>query len=130
MIVRILAGAVLLLALVLGWSLWRSEAAKRAEDKATARAVAAEGRAETLSEALARDGVSQGFTNTARKSMDAQAATTNERMGRLEARTHDRTPVSPVCPSPDPEFVRESAEGKGRIRAAERGLLDLRTPEG
>jgi hypothetical protein len=126
---RILAGLVLVLALALGWSLWRSEAAARKADTATERAVAAEARADALGDALARDGVSAAFTDTARQAMDASAAETNARLRAIEGRLHDRPPVPAVCPGPDPVLVRESEEGSGRVRAAEGRLRDLRTAE-
>lgn len=128
--IRALLAAVLALTLVLGWALWRSEGAKRAEDAATARATAAEARARALSEALIRDGVSDSFTALAVGRMDASAAETNERLRALEGKINARPPVPAMCPGPDADLLRESAEGERRFRAAEGRLRGIRVPEG
>lgn len=128
--IRALLAAVLALTLVLGWALWRSEGAKRAEDAATARATAAEARARALSEALIRDGVSDSFTALAVGRMDASAAETNERLRALEGKINARPPVPAVCPGPYADLLRESEAASSRIRASESRLRSLRVPEG
>lgn len=130
MIVRILAGMVLALALLALWQRGSVANAKRDAEQATERAGRAEAQAKALGEALARDAVADAFTAQAAQRMDVQAAAITERLSALEGRTNDRPPVAAVCPSPDPEFVRESAEAAGRIRAAEGRLRDLRIPKG
>jgi hypothetical protein len=95
-------------------------------DAAEQRAQASEERVEELSRALIRDAVSDAFSDGAKTAMEASAATINDRLSQLERRLDGRPPVPAVCPSPDPEFLRESAEAGDRIRAAEGRLRNLR----
>ena len=99
-------------------------------DAESARAEASEARAKALSEALIRDGVSDSFTALAVGRMDASAAETNERLRALEGKINARPPVPAVCPGPDADLLRESAEGERRFRAAEGRMRSLRVPEG
>lgn len=123
---------VLAVALLIGCLfLWNG--ATRANVRADAesrRAQESEARAKALSDALARDGVSDGFTDTARQAMDKNAAAINDRLSAIEGRLHDRPPVPAVCPDPDADLLRESAEATGRFLAAENRLRDLRTAQG
>ena len=117
--------------LIVGLIFWvRGTRADARADAAEQRAEASEARVRALNEALARDGVSQGFTDTAVMAMDANAAETKQRLSLLERRLDGRPPVPAVCPSPAPEFLRESQEAGGRFRSAEAGLRDLRGSQG
>ena len=117
--------------LIVGLLFWvRGTSAVARADAAEQRAEASEARAKALSEALARDGVSDGFTATAQQAMDTNAAAITSRLSAIEGRLHDRAPVPAVCPEPDPVLVRDAAEAASRIRAAEGRLRSLRTPEG
>ena len=123
----VLAVALLVIALFL-WGRLGAARADAAEQGEKARA--AELQAKALSDALARDGVSDGFTDKAEHATDVNAAEINQRLAHLEARKNDRPPVPVVCPEPDPEFVRESAEAASRIHSAEGRLRNLRIAQG
>jgi hypothetical protein len=130
-ITAIALGVLAVALLIVGLFLWgslgaaRTDAAKQGE-----KARAAELQAKALSDALARDGVSDGFTDKAAHATDVNAAEINQRLAHLEARKNDRPPVPVVCPEPDPEFVRESAEAASRIHSAEGRLRNLRVAQG
>jgi len=123
---------VLAVALLIGLMfLWnRATRADARADAESARAEASEARAKALSDALAQDSVSQSVTDFAQHATDESAATINARMARLEASKNDRPPVPAVCPGPDADLLRESAEVGSRFRAAEGRLRDLRLAEG
>jgi len=115
------------------WCMFLWNRATRADvraDAESARAEASEARAKALTDALARDAVSQSVTDVAQHATDESAATINARLARLEARKNDRPPVPAVCPGPDADLVRESAEAGDRIRASQDRLRDLRLAEG
>lgn len=99
-------------------------------DAQSARAEASEARAKALSDALARDKSAAEATDAAIKAMHASADAATARLARLEGRLNDRPPVPAVCPSPDADLLRESAESASRFRAAERELWGLRGSEG
>src|SRR5574343_305695 len=123
---------VLAVALLIGCMfLWnRATRANVRADAESARAEASDARAKALSDALARDAVSQSATNVAQHATDESAATIKARLARMEARKNDRPPVPAVCLGPDADLVRESAEAGSRFRSAEGRLRDLRLAEG
>jgi hypothetical protein len=117
--------------LIVGLLFWvRGTRADARADAAEQRAEASAAELRTVKEALARDGVSDGFTATAQQAMDTNAAAITSRLSAIEGRLHDRAPVPVVCPEPDPVLVRDAAEAASRIRAAEGRLRSLRTTEG
>jgi gamma-glutamyl phosphate reductase len=128
-----LAFAVLAVAAVVWCLFLRADAAS-----ADLRAATAEARADDLAlqvqdlkQARERDAVAQSATDTARASGEDRATAITERIARTEVKYRDRiVEVPAVCPAPDPELLRELAEGSARVSATEGRLRGLRRPEG
>ena len=128
----ILALGVLAVALVIGCCFLaaRSRISDLRADAAEQRAAISEGKFAAMKQAIARDDKSADATNNARAANDSKAAQINKRLAVVEQKAHDRPPVPVVCPSPDPDLLRELQAGSGRVRAAEDRLRGLRRPAG
>lgn len=100
---------------------------------AGARADAATGRAETLAgelaearKAQARDDASSDATTDARQSAADRSADHDAREQRVRTIVRERqVPVPAVCPGPDADILRESADASVRLRAAEDRLRGI-----
>ena len=84
----------------------------------------------TVKEGMARDAVASAFTEGARAAMENSAAETNARFAKLQGILNGRAPVPVGCPSPDPDLMRELAEGSRNFSTTLGRLRGLRPAEG
>lgn len=123
----VLAVALLITCLIFWNSATRANVRADAE---SARAEALQTELATVRESMARDAVANSFTEGARAAMENSAAETNARFAKLQGILNGRSPVPVDCPSPDPDIMRELAEGSRNFSSSLGRLRGLRSAEG